>query len=148
MNQSPRKGIDYTGISVTFFCHDGNGKFVMGRRSANTRDEQGKWEIGAGSMEFGDTAERTLFKEIREEYCADVLEYEFLGYMDALREHEGIQTHWVTLNFKARVDPEKVKIGEPDMIDEIRWFAFDTLPPAEELHSQLPAFFERYREKL
>ena len=36
-----KKGIDCTGVCVVYFCHDGEGNFVMGRRSENARDEHG-----------------------------------------------------------------------------------------------------------
>jgi ADP-ribose pyrophosphatase YjhB (NUDIX family) len=97
-------------------------------------------------MEFGHTAEETLRKEIREEYGTEVLDFEFLGYRDVLRETPEGKTHWLALDFKARIDPTLVKIGEPDMIDELRWVMFDTLP--KPLHSQLPKFFQTYRKQL
>jgi len=31
MEQKLLKGIDYVGVAVSFFCHDGNGRFVMAR---------------------------------------------------------------------------------------------------------------------
>lgn len=37
-----QKGVDYTGITVVFCCHDGQGRFVMAKRSNNSRDEAGK----------------------------------------------------------------------------------------------------------
>lgn len=40
------KGIDYIGITCIFFCHDGNGKILMHKRSKNCRDEIGNWDIG------------------------------------------------------------------------------------------------------
>ena len=140
------KGVDYTGVCVIFFCHDGKDKFVMAKRSRNTRDEHGRWDIGGGSVEFGHSIEQTLKKEIREEYCADVLRADFLGYLDVHREHDGKPTHWIALAFKVLVDPAQVSNGEPDMIDEIGWFTLDTLP--ENLHSQFPRFLESYRDKL
>lgn len=141
-----KKGADYIGISVVYFCHDGQGNFVMAKRSKNARDENGKWDIGAGGMEFGDTAEATLRKEILEEYCTEVLSYEFLGFRDVLREHEGTPTHWLALDFKVLVDPTKVKIGEPHKFDEIKWFTLKSVP--ENLHSQLPLFLDKYKDKL
>jgi len=39
---SLRKRFDYTGIGVVYFCHDGNGKSLMAKRSENTRDEHGR----------------------------------------------------------------------------------------------------------
>ena len=134
------------GIGVAFFCHDGNGKFLMQKRSVHARDEYGKWETGGGGIEFGHTVEDTLRKEIQEEYGTDVLEYEFLGYRDVHREHKGKSTHWIMIDFKVLVDPANVQIGEPDMCDEIGWFRLDALP--DNIHSQIPRVLELYRDKL
>jgi 8-oxo-dGTP diphosphatase len=146
MENSLKKGTDFIGVSIVYFCHDGHGKFVMAKRSANARDEQGRWDIGGGGLEFGDTVEDTLRKEIMEEYCTEVVSFEFLGYRDAHREHNGKPTHWVSLDFKVLVKPEMVKIGEPHKFDDISWFTLDALP--ENVHSQLVHFFEPYKEKL
>lgn len=99
-----------------------------------------------GGLEFGDTVEATLKKEIREEYCTDVLAYEFFGFRDLHRVHDLKKTHWIALDFKALVDRVKVKNGEPQKFDEIGWFRLDKLP--EKIHSQLPKFLKLYRHKL
>ncbi|MDO8598844.1 MAG: NUDIX domain-containing protein [bacterium] len=141
-----RKGIDYTGVAVVYFCHDGSGSFVMGRRNANTRDEHGRWDIGGGGVEFGATIEETIRSEIHEEYCTDVLAFEFLGYRDVHRTHEGRPTHWIALDFKVRVDRAKVRNGEPHKFDAVEWFTLDTIP--EPHHSQLPEFLRLYDNRL
>jgi ADP-ribose pyrophosphatase YjhB (NUDIX family) len=141
-----KKGQDFIGVGVVYFCHDGQGNFVMAKRSENARDERGRWDVGGGGVEFGDTVENTLKKEIKEEYCTDVLAYEFLGFRDVHREHEGKPTHWVVLDFKVLVDSGMVKIGEPHKFDEINWFKLDAMP--ENLHSQLPTFLDKYKTKL
>ena len=141
-----QKGIDHIGVSVIYFCHDGKGGVLLGKRSKNARDEQGNWDIGGGGVEFGDTAEFTLKKEIQEEYCTDVLSYEFLGYRDVHREQNGKKTHWITLDFKVLVDRNKVKNGEPHKFDGIEWFTLAKLPTP--LHSQLPAFLKKYKNQL
>ncbi len=146
MNENLKKGTDYTGVSVVFFCHDGKGKFLMSRRSVNTRDEHGKWDLGGGGVEFGHTIEETLRKELREEYCIEPIVHEFLGYMDVHREHQGRTTHWIALVFKVLVDPVSVRIGEPDMCDELGWFTLDSLP--DNLHSQFPKLLELYGDQL
>jgi ADP-ribose pyrophosphatase YjhB (NUDIX family) len=142
-----RKGIDFVGISVVYFCHDGKGNFVMAKRSQNCRDEQGMWDIGAGGLEYGDTAEETLRKEIKEEYCADVLGFEFMGYRDVCREQNGQVTYWLALDFKVLVNPAQVKIGEPHKFDQIKWWTLNNLPPDEQIHSQLPFYLKKYRDK-
>ncbi len=141
-----KKGVDYTGVAIVYFCHDGNGNVILGKRSQNSRDEKGRWDIGGGGLDFGDTVEHTLRKEIKEEYCTDVLGFEFLGYRDVHREHEGKKTHWITLDFKVLVDKEKVKNGEPHKFEAVEWFTLENLPSP--IHSQLPNFFKLYRDKL
>jgi 8-oxo-dGTP pyrophosphatase MutT (NUDIX family) len=142
------KGVNFVGISVVYFCHDGKGNFVMAKRGQNARDEQGMWDIGAGGLEYEDSVEETLRKEIMEEYCAHVLEFEFLGYRDVRREYKGVQNHWVCLDFKVLVNPEQVKIGEPHKFDDIGWFTMSNLPPATELHSQIPLYLKKYQGRL
>lgn len=141
-----KKGQDYIGITVVYFCHDGRGNFIMAKRSNNARDEHGRWDIGAGGLEFGDTVEATLKKEIKEEYCTEVLDYEFLGFRDVHRKYQGRPTHWIALDFKVLVDASRVKIGEPHKFDEIGWFKLSVLP--ENLHSQLPDFLHKYTDRL
>ena len=148
MNEQFLKGMDYIGVGVIYFCHDGAGNILMAKRSSNARDERGRWDIGGGGIEFGMTVEDTLRKEIMEEYCTDVLNYEFLGFRDVHREHDSRHTHWVQLDFKVLVDRAKVKIGEPHKFDGIGWFTLSTLPAPAQVHSQLPKFLELYKDKL
>ncbi len=141
-----KKGEDFTGVTIVYFCHDGKGNFLMSKRGINCRDERGCWDIGGGGLEFGHTAEDTLRKEIAEEYSTDVLNYEFLGYRDIFREHEGRQTHWIALDFKVLVEAAKAKNGEPKKFDAVDWFKLSDLPTP--VHSQLPRFIELYRGRL
>lgn len=141
-----QKGIDYTGITIVFFCHDGCGNFLLSKRSSKARDEQGTWDPGGGALEFGDTIENTLRKEIKEEYCTDVLSYEFLGYRDVHRIRDGKPDHWIALDFNVLIDPKKVKNGEPHKLDEVKFFRFETIP--HPVHSQFPKFLKLYKKKI
>ncbi len=141
-----KTGEDYTGVAVCYFCHDGQGNFLLSKRGKNSRDEHGTWDPGGGRVEFGDTILDTLRKETKEEYCAAIVKQEFLGYREVFREHNGKKTHWLVFDFKVLVDPKEVKNGEPHKLDEVKWFTLDTLPAP--LHSQMPIFLEKYKEKL
>lgn len=142
----PTPGLDHIGVCVVFFCHDDKGNFVMMKRSKNTRDEQECWDIGGGAVEINENIEEKLKDEIREEYCTEILEYEFLGYRDVHRELDGKKTHWIALDFKVLVNASTVKIGEPYKFDDIGWFQLDNLP--DNIHSQLPLFFSKYQNQL
>lgn len=120
----------------------------MGKRNNTRRDERGRWDIGGGGVEFGEKVEDCLMREIKEEYDAEVLDYEFLGFRDVHRKQNDQPTHWVSLDFKALVDPDQVKNNEPHKFDDINWFTFDALPPPNQIHSQLPYFLEKYKDKL
>lgn len=141
-----KKGIDYIAVGVSYFCHDGNGKYLMNKRSKNCRDEHGRWDIGGGGVDFGDTIEETLRKELKEEYCVENISYEFLGYGDVFREQDGSKTHWIQFFFRVKVDPKEVKNGEPHKFDEIGWFSLDNLP--QPLHSQIQKQVDLYKGKL
>ena len=141
-----KQGISYVGVAIVYFCHDGQGNFIMAKRSQKARDENNKWDIGGGGLDFEISVEDTLRKEIKEEYCTSVLSYEFLGYRDVFRTDEIQKTHWVTLDFKVLIDPKSVKIGEPEVFTDLRWFKLEKLPA--EIHSQLPIFLNAYQDKL
>jgi 8-oxo-dGTP pyrophosphatase MutT (NUDIX family) len=111
------KGMDFVGVAVVYFCHDGKGRFIMGKRSNQARDEHGRWDIGGGGVEIADSVEQTLRKEIMEEYCTEILDFEFLGFRDVFREHNGQKTHWIVLDYKVLIDASQVKNGEPHKMD-------------------------------
>lgn len=141
-----KKGEDYIGITVVYLCHDGNGKYLLNKRGMNCRDEQGRWDCGGGGVELHDTVEHTLVKEIKEEYGTDARSFEFLGYRDLHRKHEGRKTHWIALDFKVLVDAKQAKNGEPHKFDTVEWFALADFPSP--LHSQFPHFLEKYKDRL
>jgi len=141
-----QKGVDYPGVCVVYYCHDGQGNVLFAKRSQNSRDERGIWDIGGGGVDFGETIENTLKKEIMEEYCAKVLDFEFLGFRDVHRAHDGKETHWIALDYKVLIDPVGVKIGEPHKFDDIGWFQWGSFPKPP--HSQFEEFQNKYKDKL
>lgn len=140
------KGLDYIGLSVVFFCTDGKAHLLLAQRSQNCRDEQGRWDVGGGAVEFGNSVIETLKKELHEEYGTFPLEYQFLGYRDVQRLLNGRLSHWLALDFKVVLDPDEVKIGEPEKIDQLAWFTLKNLPSP--LHSQLSKALEKYQNEL
>ncbi len=127
--------MDYIGVTCVFFCHDGRGRLLMHKRSKKCRDEIGRWDCGSGSMEFGETFEGTVRREIKEEYCVITKKLTFCGVHNVLRRNGKLKTHWVALIFAAKVDPKKVKIGEHDKMEKIGWFSTNKLP--KPIHSML-----------
>lgn len=134
-----RRGIDHIGVSVSFIIHDGNGNIMLHKRGQQARDEQGRWDVGGGALEFGESIDEAIRRELKEEFCVDAIEIDFLTAFDAHRKHNGVPTHWIALLHAVKVDPSQVQNGEPHKIDEIGWFTSENLPSP--LHSQFEKAF-------
>lgn len=131
-----RRGIDHIGVSAATVVHDGKGRILLMKRGPKARDERGRWDVCGGAVEFGESIDEAVKREIGEELCTKPLEIDFLTAYDAHRtNHEGDRTHWIAIVNAARVDPKEVKIGEPHKISEIGWFGLKDLPKPQ--HSQL-----------
>lgn len=141
-----KKGIDFTGIAVSFSCHDGNGNYLFHKRGVGCRDEHGRWDCGGGGLKFNETLTDALYREVEEEYGTKPIESEFLGHDEVFREQEGVSTHWITFRYRVLVDRNKTINNEPLKLEAILWTTLDTLPSP--LHSQLPVVLEKYKEFL
>jgi len=137
-------GTDHIGVTVVYLCHDDNGNYVFNKRSANCRDEHGRWDPGGGALNFTETVVGTLRREIKEEYRTTVLHHKYLGYRDVHREKDGKPTHWLALDFLVKVDRESVRNGEPEKFDDLQWFRLDALPSP--MHSQWEEFYRLYNK--
>jgi len=123
-----KAGIDYPGICVAFFCHDGNGKFVFHKRGEQARTHAGMWDCGGGGLEHGETIEEGLFRELKEEYTCEGIIEEKLEINTYLKEEDGVLHHWVVHPFIIKVNPEDVAIGEPHKASDLSWYSMDNLP--------------------
>jgi len=138
-----KPGIDYIGISTPFYCIDGKGQLLLHKRSKICRDEHGRWDPGGGQLEKGLTPEQNVLKEVAEEYgCVGKI----VGQIPAhsiFRQWDRKKTHWMVLPFFILVDPQNVKINEPEKIDEIGWFSVKNLPTP--LHSGFTYTFKHFQ---
>ncbi len=141
------KGISFTGVTTVFLCHDGKGRILLAKRSANTRDEQGRWDPGGGGLKHGEAVEDNMRRELKEEYNVDPIKSGFVGYFDAFRQTPtGEPTHWIAMCFVVLVDPNKVKINEPKMNDDFGWFYLNKLPSP--MHSQFDVLLSKHGKKI
>lgn len=95
------------------------------------RTDDGTWALNGGSLEFGETFDDALKREMREELGIDVIDYELICYFG------GEITHHIYPN-KDEVYPIglvfyiKKYLGEitPDYdeVSELDWFSIDRLP--------------------
>lgn len=142
-----QKGIDHIGIAIVPFLHNGKGKYLVGLRTEKARDERGRWDaLGPGGLEFGETIEQGILREVEEETGARPFNIEYLGYREVFGNAEGERTHWLSFDFRAQVNPDDVRVTEPEKCAEIRWCALEDIP--EPRHSQFPVFLEKYKDFL
>ncbi len=144
-----RAGIDYVGITTPFYCNDGKGNFLLHVRSKKCRDERGTWDPGGGQLEFGQTLEENVLREVQEEYGCKGTIQEQLPPCNIFRMNNGVKTHWLAIPFFILVHPKEVKNNDPEKIDELRWFTLDALP--KPLHTgfqhaltRLEKYFTKY----
>ncbi len=63
-----KKGIDYIGVGAGAIIFNKNGVLFLAKRGKEARNEKHKWEFPGGSVEFGETLENALVREVREEF--------------------------------------------------------------------------------
>ncbi len=142
-----KKGIDFTGISVVTICHDGEGRYLMEYRSDKCRDEHFTWSpVGSGGLKKGEKLEEAVYREVAEECGACPENIEYLGHREVFRVVDGVETHWLAFDFRARVSPDKVSVQEPDKCLKLGWFRIDEIPDPK--HSQFPVFLKQHKDKL
>jgi 8-oxo-dGTP diphosphatase len=142
-----QQGRDYTGISVVTICHDGEGKYLLEYRSDKCRDEHFTWSpIGSGGVKRGELLEDAVRREVQEECGAVPSDIEYLGFREVFRNVDGVETHWIAFDFRAKINPREVSIQEPDKCLRLEWFSLAEIP--EPRHSQFPIFLEQHKDKL
>src|SRR5512135_2529673 len=121
-----RKGIDYIGVGVGAIILRSDGMIFLAKRGRETRNESGKWEFPGGGVEFGETLEHALTREVREEYGIEIAVQCLLDVVDHLIPEE--RQHWVSPTFLCRITGGTPRIREPHKCDEIGWFAIEEIP--------------------
>lgn len=121
-----RRGVDYIGVGVGAIIFDAESRVFLAKRGSLAQNERNRWEFPGGGVEFGETLEHALVREIAEEYGCVIEVQELLGVVDHLIPDEG--QHWVSPMFICRVKSGTPHIREPHKCEEIGWFFLDEIP--------------------
>jgi 8-oxo-dGTP diphosphatase len=123
---SMQAGIDYIGVGTTVLIVNEQNEVLLLLRSKNTRNDQGKWSIPGGVIEFNERVLDAAIRETQEETGLHVQDLVMLGYIDHILEEE--HQHWVSTIFLAKQFSGEPNIGEPEKCDDMRWFPIDAIP--------------------
>ena len=121
-----KRGIDYIGVGVGAIIVDNRGRLFLARRGIKAKNESGLWEFPGGSVEFGETMESALRREMREEFGIEIIVGKLLDVVDHILKEEG--QHWVSPTFLCTITSGEPSIMEPEKCAEIGWFRPDEVP--------------------
>ncbi len=121
-----KNGVDYIGVSVGAMILNSKGEVFLAKRGKKAKNERGCWENPGGGVEFGETLEKAVLREIKEEYGIKIELLEQFPAHDHILPKE--KQHWVATTFLAKIKRGVPKILEPDKCDAIGWFSLNKLP--------------------
>jgi 8-oxo-dGTP diphosphatase len=113
-------------ITVCAFIHD-KGRLLIAKRAATKKFLPNKYELLGGHVEFGETAEAALARELMEEVNVRIvveMPFHTFTYLT-----DGGKTHCMEIDYFARLDPpdQEIKIN-PEDHSEYRWITEPELP--------------------
>lgn len=118
-------GKDFIGVGCGAVIVNDKDEVLLLKRGAGARNGQRLWARPGGLVEFGETAEVAVMREVKEETGLEIEIVERLQFSELVEEGS---THWISLGFLARVVSGVAKNLEPDRHDEIKWFPLSNLP--------------------
>jgi 8-oxo-dGTP diphosphatase len=134
-----KKGIDFIGVGVGAVIVDKGRILLLLRRKS---PEEGSWSIPGGSVEFGETIEDAVIREIKEELGIDCTIITLLRVTNHISPLNSF--HWVSPAFLVRVSAGTPKNIEMESHEDMQWFPIEDLPINLTITTRLA--LESYRE--
>lgn len=121
-----RRGIDYIGVGVGIILVNPRGELFLARRGPLAKNERGLWEFPGGTVEFNETLQDAIKREIMEEYGVSITVEKLLDVVDHILPEE--KQHWVSPTYVGQILAGEPSILEPGKCTEIGWFFIDKIP--------------------
>lgn len=128
-----KKGVDFIGVGIGAVIINKERKVFLAKRGIKARNEIGKWECPGGALEFGDSMEDTIVREMKEEFGFDIEVVEQMDAVDHFPPEE--KQHWVAIAYLCKIKKGKPKILEPNKCSKIGWF---TISEMEKMPLSIP----------
>ena len=123
MSPAAQQGKDYIGVGVGAIIVQA-GKVLLLKRCKPP--EAGCWGIQGGALEFGETLEHAVHREVKEELGVEVVIERLLGVTDHILPDERV--HWVAPVFEVKIVAGVPENLEPTKHAGLAWFDVSDLP--------------------
>ena len=115
---------------------DNKTRILLLKRSQSNRTFKGKWQLPGGKIEFGETVEQAIIREIQEELSCKLLNVVLTCVTTCQIEINDVQAHLVDISFKANI-AGNIKLSEEH--DAFEWVSlnqaltYDLFPGTKEI---------------
>lgn len=116
MNQEPKVGV---AIIIT----NRDQVLLMKRKSLHGK---GTWSTPGGHLDFGENPEQCAAREAKEEIGLDVVDIRFRAVTNDMFDETG--KHYITIWMEGNSISTEPVIAAEDEVEEIGWFAWNSLP--------------------
>ena len=121
-----KAGFNCVGVGCGALIVNDKNETLLQKRTSKARNGAGFWAKPGGGIEFGEKVEEALKREIKEELGVEIEIIKFLGFTESMI--EGVNQHWISLNYLAKIIDGEVQNLEPEKHEEVKWFKLDDLP--------------------
>ena len=119
-----KRGKDYIGLAATAVILNDDNEILLLQR--NKAPEAGNWSVPGGAVEFGETMEDALKRELYEELGIEIEIIKPLTFTDHIPSPKS--THWVVATFLAKIISGEVTNKEPEKHQQLAWFSLTDIP--------------------
>ena len=121
-----KAGTDYIGVGLGALIVNEKDEILFMKRGAKAKNEIGCWALIGGALDFGETLEQGIIREVFEEANIKIkLDSQIPSYDHILPEEN---QHWVAHVFVTHIIEGEPKNMETEKCEEIAWFPKNNLP--------------------
>jgi len=121
-------GTDCIGVGVGAVILNDKNEVLLQKRTEKCGNSKGCYGLVGGKVDFGETREQAIIREVKEEAGIDVEVLENLGTFDEILDNEDKKQHWIGTSMLCKIIKGTPKIMEPEKHSELKWYSLNNLP--------------------